>query len=211
MIKSCPLALSSVTDKKLIKIAESYLPFETGIEIECGWLNNDVMEYRELPPECKISNLIDYSHDNYEKRFRIPSGIKGMICLYNITEWLKLHCGLNEESGIHYHINMGDFYKNGHSVSREDHVWILKSLDKWKYDGIFNERGVSDFKRTWVTTRENMGTLEFRLGEMTFEYELLIKRIMNCQNIVRKIKSNKTKAKLVLPIVKKTKRINYYL
>ncbi len=182
MIHKSPLALGSLTDKKLIAIAEAYLPYSTGIEVECGW-NCDLRE--QLQPVI-IPYLMEYKHDSSEKRFRIPPGIKGMICLYHVSEWLKTHCGLNNESGIHYHIDMGDFWERNRFIESKDHSWILKSLDKWGYKGAFNGRIVSSIKGGWVSKRTD--TLEFRIGEMTFDYELLIKRILNCQNIVRRLK-----------------------
>lgn len=187
MIFKSPLALTSLNDERLIRIANSYLPYDTGIEIECAWLKTD-FEYHFQQPECVIKDLISHQHDGSEKRFRIPPGIKGMICLYRITEWLKEHCGLNERSGIHYHIDMGNTFYHYQYIKNEDHEWMLKSLDKWGYKGHYNSRRVSDTKKGWIAIRTGKNSLEFRIGEMTFDYELLIKRILNCQNIVRKIK-----------------------
>lgn len=206
MIYKSPLALHSLTDKKLIAIAEAYLPYSTGIEVECCW-NCDLTE--QLQP-LNIPYLMYYYHDSMEKRFRIPPGIKGMICLYHISEWLKTHCGLNDRSGIHYHIDMGiDFWDIHSFISCQDHDWILKSLDKWGYKGSFNERQVSSVKAGWVSKRVH--TLEFRIGEMTFDYELLIKRILNCQNIVRRLKYTYGKKKpLIRPKPKHRSRMEHY-
>ncbi len=102
MIYSSPLAFSSLGDEKLRQVANSYLPFSTGIEIECSSLVN-FPEWEKS----RIEGLISEVHDSTEKRFRIPAGIEGMICLFKISEWLKENCGLNEKSGIHYHIDMG--------------------------------------------------------------------------------------------------------
>jgi hypothetical protein len=188
MIFHSPLALTSLTDNHLIKVANSYLPYSTGIEVECAWLNPNIMEYTDISPRCIIPNLMQSNHDNCEKRFRIPSGIKGMICLYNISEWLKENCGLNEQSGIHYHIDTGNYISDFIHFDIKGHHWMLDSLDSWGYKGHYNSRAISNTKTTWVALRQTKGTLEFRLGEMTFEYDLLIKRIIHCQNLTRKFK-----------------------
>lgn len=190
MIRFCPLALITVKDSKLIAIAKAYLPSDTGIEVECSW-KDEVIEkadYSERNIVCNIPYLKEHSHDTYEKRFRIPPGIEGMICLYYISEWLKENCMFNEESGNHYHVDTGKFYSHQYSIPYEEHKWILLSLDKWGYKGKYNSRGVSGSKSTWLTERQTKNTFEFRLGEMTFDYELLIKRIVNCQNIVMKLR-----------------------
>jgi len=70
---------------------------------------------------------------------------------------------------------------------QENTSWILDSLKHWNYTGRYNEHSVS-FHKTQVRFHSTYNTVEFRIGEMTFDYELLVKRIINCCNISKKIK-----------------------
>lgn len=192
MIKLCPLPLVGLP-QKLKNVAETYLPYDTGIEIECGYKENiyssDFRKYL-----LRIPNIKEVDCDQSEQRFRIPNGIKGMICLWNISEILKDKALLNPKSGIHYHIDLSDISTEQFNVLKEIHCnnpnsFILKSLKSWKYTGNYNTWNVSTIKHA-VRFHSQYKTLEIRIGEMTFDYELLIKRILHCQNIVRSLKAS---------------------
>jgi hypothetical protein len=62
----------------------------------------------------------------------------------------------------------------------------LKKLECWNYTGIFNAKKVSFCKNT-VRFHKNLKTVEFRIGEMSFEYDVLVKRIIHCHKIVQDI------------------------
>ena len=191
LIRSNPLALTSVTDPKLLSFINNHLPYSTGIEWEC--MNKDkYSSCYELSNKIRtIPGVMDVDIESTEKRVRIPSGLQGMICLYKVSEVLQDTCALNIQSGIHYHIDMTDV--DWKKVTEDDTEWILKSLDKWGYTGHYNSRRVS-FCKDWVKLHAMYKTMEIRIGEMTFDYSLLMKRIINCQNIVRLYKSKiKTK------------------
>jgi hypothetical protein len=191
-VRQCPLPLSSI-DGKLRQYAESLLPYFTGIEIECSHI--DKFSSRELDDVFldEIPELLSSKTDVYEKRFKIPKGIQGFITLYNLSEALKKYCRLNVESGIHYHIDFMDTSFSAFQELKMAHFgtnsWILKALKSWNYTGEFNRWEVSSTK-TAVRFHPIYQTLEFRIGEMTFDYELLVKRILHCQNISRALKSS---------------------
>lgn len=182
-----PLLLLSMEESSKIgridDICNYYLPYSTGFEIECSWLiKNYVNEFMEIP------HIIDVSCDNNEKRFRIPNGLNGLICLFEITKLLKKHCSLNLQSGIHYHIDMTNtFDKITNELVQENKEWILKELDNWNYKGSYNRRDITFGGANWLRFSSEHKTAEFRLGEMTFDYSLLIKRIIHCNRIVKKI------------------------
>jgi hypothetical protein len=196
MVKDCvrhnPLPLADLKDYGLIRFADSLLPYSSGVEIECAHGDMDAEEVKQW-----IGVLDSYNnHDcagNPEVHIRIAPGIKGMIALYKYCELLKEKTALNPRSGIHYHIDCFDIVDMGDwRVDREikkHSTWILKALESWKYKGEYNEWTVDDGK---VAVRIHSGhqTMEFRIGEMTFEYELMMKRILHCQNIVRKLKAS---------------------
>ena len=191
-IKVLPLPLAQV-EGKLRDVANSYLPYSTGIEIEChiksgaGSLTMN-RRFRD------ISNIMSVDIDQGEHRLRIPPGINGAICLYEICEKLKEYSLLNPGSGIHYHIDCKDISEEDYlSIARihcnDSDSFILKALESWGYKGSYNAWMVSTSKQA-VRFHRSYQTVEFRIGEMTFDYELMMKRILHCQNIVRKLKES---------------------
>lgn len=187
-IYNSPLVLLSIKDNKLIEEINNYLPYSTGFEIECNYKGR--IQFLEFDNIFRlIPNIIHVQCDINEQRFRIPNGLNGFICLYNISEQLKIHSELNLDSGIHYHIDMTDCYnkiKKRHIEENKD--WILEELDKWNYQGTYNSRDITFNSDSWLRFSNEHKTAEFRLGEMTFDYSLLIKRIIHCNNIVKKLK-----------------------
>lgn len=182
-IYKCPLAIPSMDDK-LVKIADSYLPYSTGIEIECSQSEN----YSRIPFDNLC--LVHVDIDKSEQRYRFNTGIKGLIEIYNVCELLKQMSLLNHNSGIHYHVDMTDCFDKVLSKWKSNincFDWILKELDEWGYTGHFNRRRVSTNKE-WVKLHKVYKTCEIRIGEMTFDYNLMIRRILHCQNIVKKIR-----------------------
>lgn len=190
-----PLAISSL-HPKLIRIAGSYLPYSTGMEIECD-VNNLPYSHiytrinrRFLSVGCMSSDV-----GSGECRIRIPKGVAGMVALYKSTRILKEEFGLNPSSGIHYHIDMTDA-PDFTSGSRRM-IWermVIKELEDWDYKGYYNRKMVSyeskahvwlNYKRYMRDT--NSFTSEFRIGEMTFEYDILIKRIIHAQSLIKRV------------------------
>lgn len=187
-IRLCPLPLNLLKEQSLIDYANSILPYDTGIEIECNSPANKLVFERECR---KISNIKNIEFTD-EFKCRIPSGIKGLICLWEVCELLKKHCTLNPQSGIHYHVDFTDIknwyaFKYNILTDSNSYIWILNSLKSWNYKGRYNEWIVSNSK-TAVRLHSGYNTIEFRIGEMTFDYPLIIKRIIHCQNISKKIK-----------------------
>ena len=184
IIQKIPISLNK-DDKAVQELALFYLPYSTGFEIECYCKDEaDFKVFRNIPDimEADVSK-------GSEQRFRIPNGIKGLQCLFNISIVLKKEALFNSASGIHYHIDCTDYYDeiiNNLSLNSD---YILKELDKWNYKGTYNSRRVSiGGGATWVRAQSGFKTLEFRIGEMTFDYQLLFKRIVHCNAIVRELK-----------------------
>jgi hypothetical protein len=182
LVKTNPLPLAKLSDKRLINLADSFLPVDTGIEIECNFKNGCNQS------NFNISGLIQINCDKSEQRFRIPPGIKGLICLYELCEQLKLFSELNPKSGIHYHVDFTEhFDKVDDSFLKENEKQIVQSLDSWDYIGNYNKKKVSFFKTSWVRFHKSLKTIEFRIGEMSFDYELLVKRIIHCHKIRKEL------------------------
>lgn len=180
-----PLILTSIKSPGILRAIDDYLPYSTGFEIECNWLPNfNIKEFESIP------DIMHVDCDGGEQRFRIPKGLKGLICLYNISEALKRNCSLNLSSGIHYHVDMTDIYDVlTNEVIQENSDWILKRLDEWKYDGAYNSRSVCfGIGSTWMRFQSGFKTAEIRIGEMTFDYNVLSKRIIDANSIIRELR-----------------------
>lgn len=186
-IKKAPLALDSIRSTELLNYVETFfLPYSIGIEIECNELETYNIEvFKSIP------NIMAVNSSSCEQRFRIPKGLDGLICLYNISLALIDNCSLNRGSGIHYHIDMTDCYSLiTNEFIAENNDWIIDDLAKW---GTARDRESSKAKcsrvRGWVRYDDGTRTLEVRIGEMTFDYTLIAKRIFACCDIVRTLKN----------------------
>lgn len=180
-------------DNKLVQEIGLYLlPYSTGFEIECSLQDNcDISVFRDIP------NIMDYPTDavSCEQRFRIPNGVDGLICLFNIAEKMRRWGHLNPDSGIHYHIDFTDVWDSIDTINAlvddETKNYILSELETWNYAGTYNSKvvHVATGGGYWVRFQSGFKTMEVRIGEMTFDYSLLFKRIVHCNSIARNIKT----------------------
>lgn len=210
-IQECtPLALLAITDKELINRINNLVPYSTGFEIECNYRQNCYVEenFRTIPDIMHVYN------DSTEQRYRIPNGLKGIICLYNICEQLRINSELNPLSGIHYHVDCTDYSMQlllDENFMKTNEQWILNELSTWKYKGTYNSKGISiPHYHTGNWMRNNTGTLEFRIGEMTFDFKLLLERITHCNEIVRVLKEKIHTSLLTFDEVDRDKILFYY-
>lgn len=192
-----PLGLANL-EPKLKKIAGSYLPFSTGIEIECSKKKFSYVNMVKHAKEIKesIPNLMAFRiQGEQETDFRIPNGIEGLVCLYRVLEVMKQKFLLNPKSGIHYHVDLSHNWdlifcdsKMSYTTTRMLIESIfLRELDTWNYTGSFNTRGMDVYKGYWIRLCSEYKTIEFRIGEMSFDYEVLAKRIIHCNSMVSKL------------------------
>jgi hypothetical protein len=168
------------------KLGLLYLPYSVGIEFECDQKSTYNLEVFK-----NISNIMAVDVDNAEQRYRIPNGINGLICLFDLSLKLKEYSLLN--GGIHFHV---DFTDNPECITQENvdchKEWILTELDSWEYGGTYNKRDIAINSRKWVrfNTYGSKTTMEFRMMNQTFEYSMLAKRIIHGCNIARRFKAN---------------------
>jgi len=179
-VLTAPLALLSLKEPAHIQYVNSLLPYSTGFEIECSPIRDYTKEYREYFK--RIPDIMEVNCDNNEQRFRIPNGIAGIICLFNICEALPKHL-TQSESGIHYHVDATECFEQIILPHTTNH-WILDELDSWDFVGTFNSRAINS---GWLRFN-SLRTLEFRCGNMSFEYPHLVKRIVHANDIVRRLK-----------------------
>lgn len=185
ILKQYPITLD-ITDKNVIETALDLLPYSTGFEIECNLKEN-------INKELYYSLGLVYHPDinDFEQRFRIQNGIKGLNELYNISLLLPKTMYFNPDSGIHYHINCTDIWnKLSKEVINYLSTFILNELDTWEYTGTYNSRKCEfSENRYWTRFKHSTKTMEFRIGEMAFDYKTLVKRIIHCNNIVKRIEN----------------------
>lgn len=182
LLSTVPLVVQDTPDAR--EVADYLLPFGIGIEFECDQGEDyDVRAFEE------IDGIVEVRVDSAEQRYRIVKGFDGLKALYRLSRTLIRYSRLNLGSGIHYHIGLNDYFEDFVQLYEEDkdHILkdtILKELDKWNYEGTYNRRAVT-FHRTWVRLNKHYQTAEVRIGEMTFNYELLFKRITHACSIFR--------------------------
>lgn len=198
-VKKFPLPLLDIKDPKIRNYANSLLPTTVGMEISIYCLYQDSL-YNAITEAKNFFEVIDLS-EGREPKICLKKGIDGFIGLWELCKILKEHGELNPIAGIHYHV-----FHEQKIESDKDHWYsdskmsakILKALDTWNYKGSYNSRSVSfeGKDHCWVNLNRRLlesYTAEFRIGEMTFDYKLLVKRILNCTNIISSLKSSPKK------------------
>lgn len=180
-----PIPLLNIKNSKLITKINNYLPYSSAFEVECMKKRNfNIESFTSIP------DIMAVDCDSCEQRFRIPAGLKGLVCLYNIAEQLVLNSELNPESGIHYHVDCTDIWDYiTDDIVDKNAEWILKELDGWSPEYTTVSRGVCG-KGTllyggWLRFN-GLKTMEFRVGEMTFDYSILARRMIHCNDIRRR-------------------------
>lgn len=195
-----PLSLLVIKDKETIDYINSLIPYSSAFEIECDIINDTTRSYDNAITKLhnqiflSIPDIMSVENDSYEQRYRIPNGLRGIICLFNISSQLKINSLLNPHSSVHYHVDCTDIYntKFAHLVKTYSN-WILSELDTWLNSP---DEAVSRCEGSWYKIN-SLQTLEFRLGEMTFDYKILLKRIIHCNSIVKRFKD---KLKALTPV-----------
>lgn len=196
-VYKCPLFLPK--DGRFKTLADQMLTRSIGIEFEAN-VKTDHKTVLILSAE-KIPNIMDVDIDLLEQRFRIPPGVKGMLCLWEICELMKEHC-IPTNSGLHYHVDCPeiDLFEKISLDYSPITQWMLDSVKCWNYKGGANKWEIS-YRKTAIKLHMDYRTIEYRIGEMSFDYELIIKRILHANNITNKtissLKSLKKKTKAV--------------
>jgi hypothetical protein len=182
-ILDTPFSLLLLSNPKDIYYVNHKLPYSIGIEIECH--KSAVYNVKSFT---QIPTIMEVSNDDGEQRYRIPNGINGFICLAMICNQLKINSMLNPGSGIHYHVDCTDLIEVKSSYMLDNNSdWILPELDKWQFRGT-QKRGIGS-DGSWIRTN-GLGTFEFRIGDMTFDYKEIVTRILSATSIVKRLKES---------------------
>ncbi len=184
LLLSTPKVFNIYEDTNAVEVANYLLPRSVGIEVEC--LKGDDFNLKAFED---IPNILDVNVDNNEQRYRIPTGLLGLQCMYDICKQLKLNSLSNPNSGIHYHIDCTNFFDDiTSSLLKDEEDWILQELDTWDYGGKYNVKKVYyDGGACWVRFQKQFKTMEIRIGNMTFNYGVIIRNAIHGCHIAEKL------------------------
>lgn len=191
-----PLALFSIRNRDMLNYIKEFLPYSVGFEIECN--RGDNYNYEDFK---NIPYIMGYpsQYDSSEFRFRIPYGYLGLVALYFITEACKKNLTLNEGSGVHYHVDLTDCWdiieaKGQQELVKEleengEGAKLIDMLDSSVHFGGRYNKKIGIGKGHWMGLRDGHRTMEFRTGQMTFEYNEIAKCIISANHVIRKFKN----------------------
>lgn len=196
-VRQFPLPLLNYSEE-IKKIADDMLPYTVGMEIS---INGNSEFEKTMKENSHLFHKIDYLTSR-EPQVCLKTGLDGFIGLWKLCEILKKTCQLNPRAGIHYNVGR----EPQRLSQRRDYSWVLSALDSWNYTGDYNLRAVNSDRgkdHVWVNLNrckgwQDDGIAEFRIGEMTFDYELMVKRILHCTNIMRKLLSEESSTRTKL-------------
>lgn len=182
-IYSYPLSLLNITNKSLLDTIDDFLPYSIGMEFECHMKKSYNKKDFDSIPDIMAVNV-----DSSEQRYRIPSGLKGMVCLYHICNQMKINSMIDPGSSNHYHFDMTDVWDilpsySDTNPSRQDYINpILEELKTW--GTALNYSLINSWYR-W----NDLQTLEIRIGEPSFDYNVIINRLIQGSNITKRLKA----------------------
>lgn len=196
-----PLPLLNIKDSDIISIINKYLPYSIGMEFECMKKETyDIVKFQS------ILNIMAVEVDNSEQRYRIPDGLKGMICLWSICTQMKLNSIIDLGSSNHYHFDFTDISDNEKHKIRENsnnRDWIIEELKLW---GTALNHSMSS---NWIRFFNPLGTLEIRIGEPTFDYNLIIKRLIQGSIIAKRLKEDVDPNSKLLELQKELRELQF--
>lgn len=183
-VRNAPLSLLALKDSESISYVNDFLPYSVGFEIE-----TDLQDDSNTNDFHNIPDIMYVGVDMWEQRFRIPNGIAGLLCLYNITVQLRKNLKLNHEAAIHYHIDMTDcFDQITDQFIKDNNDWMIEEVSTWG-DNLDHDRSKKcSRERAWIRYANEHKTLEIRLGEMSFDYSVIINRMIHACSIVKRLK-----------------------
>lgn len=185
-----------ITDN-LVRYINSIFTRDIGIEIEAILKSNyTIVDFHEAWNNANLVCSEDSDADEIRIRlnFYDNSISRCLIDLYLGLEIIKEYYKLNILSGIHYHVDCPTIFLTPNiaydsNIVSNQHEWVFKALSSWNYNEAKggNARYISILKWSQVRIHRVYKTLEYRIGEMTFDYSVILKRIVHITNITNKI------------------------
>jgi hypothetical protein len=183
---SSPLSILSdcLNNVEVLNFCNSILPYSIGIEIESD-VSVDARKYLQSLDFYCIEKNIQCS----EQTFRIPNGYKGLLCLELFSLYLKKYQN-NTNSGNHYHVDCTNNREELFECIKKERNFVISELVKWGTKDDVNTKTIGeDRKFTYCNLRTHFQTAEFRVGELTCDFSLLLKRILSCSYIISEIRN----------------------
>lgn len=184
-------------------IMKSMIPFRFSVEFECFGRYLETKDKKSIlsVDADKTSRYLDSikSSEEYFNEIRISClAYHQLEAFYQRLEHMKMYNKGGEGTGIHIHIDIssfGDFNSMDRQVIKALNVFNSDEvLDKVyaifgsKYNGTYNKRGAQyQSKGWWINCFRSFNTIEFRIGDLTFEYEELIKIVIELEKLVKTI------------------------
>lgn len=207
----------SISKGMIYKELNKALPCRVGIEFELAgnFVGNFVAEH----PEC-LSNFEDFIRDYYGvytfcadsdtetldaiRELRVSlKDFHQLVGLYKFMQDLTKYCRIHQNGGIHIHLDMTEFDFKKCKQRKVVKNYITKRLTEIgkifpKYTGTYNMKRVGDIEKgTWVNM-SRLGTLEFRIAPLTFDYNTLMTWIVKLVRF-RRILIHDCRLKSTLP------------
>ena len=207
----------SISKGMIYKELNKALPCRVGIEFELAgnFVGNFVAEH----PEC-LNNFEDFIRDYYGvysfnadsdtetldaiRELRVSlKDFHQLVGLYKFMQDLTKYCRIHQNGGIHIHLDMTEFNFKKCKQRRVVKNYITKRLTEIgkifpKYTGTYNMKRVGDVEKgTWVNM-SRLGTLEFRIAPLTFDYNTLMTWIVKLVRF-RRILIHDCRLKSTLP------------
>lgn len=134
------------------------------------------------------SEQYEVDPDEYRVSIANYSQLAGLYrCLNVFKKYLELPSG----GGIHIHVDLSKYLgsENNRKIVAEYLRTHMKDVIAIfpKYTGNYNHRKVGIRKKATYVNVSRLGTLEFRIAPLTFDYEVLIKWIIGCSKLTSQI------------------------
>ncbi len=196
-ILKCPLPLLAIKNQKIIEAINKYFPYSHGMEFECAKKPSyNLKDFENIP------NIMAVDVDDSEQRYRISSGLNGLICLWEVCKNLNNNSIVELESSNHYHTDMTDVWdKITNDFEKSYNDYIIKELVEWKT--AFNLERTSN----WYNFNY-WKTLEVRIGEPTFQYSVIVKRLIQCGKIVTHLRKELLKGSEEKDLIRLQEKLN---
>jgi hypothetical protein len=202
------------------------VPYRVGIEFECfGAVGSYLIKDKKKPSNKEIRDklgIYDFSEDEHwhnpndetsdvnlnEVRVSFL-GYKQLIHFYK-TIMILNKCLIipAEKGGIHIHIDAPFVKEHSHKVVE----WFDKNTIQSQilrifegYKGTYNSKGAGTSKGHYVRVAITYNTIEFRIGHLTFDYDTIIRWVIECSKLVRQCMTELGAKPVVMAKTKKPK------
>lgn len=157
--------------------------------------NNVIRDYYDLKDfSSDLVSSDTFITDNlYEIRVSIDK-YKQLSSLYKILNDISKYCNYHQNGGIHIHIDMTQYLTTNRNSELEGLMsrYISRRLDEIikifpKYTGKYNKKEVGIMRKKTYVNISRLGTLEFRIAPLTFDYTTLMTWISGLMRFRRKL------------------------